>query len=376
MPHTTPAIFLALLLGLMACQSLGSSEAEAEEDVLLSEAVMDLRIGEAEGAAPYRFEHISSVAADVDGRIVVADRDVGVVRAFDETGRYLFTVTAPGDDKVRRPCCLTFGPSGRLWFRNWHHSQYHAYTLTTDRAMPGESVSFGHSWQSFDNPLTFDNEGHLIHVGETLPHGTNSHIARQHRSVDEETKHTLVHPGARKGRIPVLEVPLDQFDAVFFSPMGPTQRHAHAPGGTWALTITDTYAVAWLDAAGDTLHVLQRDLKGPRLSDKEREDLRQQLDGWRENYSEHFSEFPFEVVDRKPPIETIFFDTDGRLWVQRSVEDGAPNEADVYTRDGTLAQVVQWPAGIDLSSGHLTADTLYGIRQGSDTFPQVVRLRY
>lgn len=58
------------------------------------------------------------------------------------------------------------------------------------------------------------------------------------------------------------------------------------------------------------------------------------------------------------------------------MKDGAPNEADVYTRDGTLAQVVTWPPGIDLSSGHLTTDTLYGIRQGSDTFPQVVRLRY
>jgi len=194
--------------------------------------------------------------------------------------------------------------------------------------------------------------------------------------MDGTSSRTLVHTAARKGRLPSVEIPQGQFTLYTFQPMGPMQRHNHSPDGSWALMITDTYAVTWFDAAGDTLHVLERDIAGPPLSKEEWEEADRELRFLDEQTERDHSIFPFDVPDRKPALTNLFFDTDGRLWVQRSVEDGAPNEADVYTRDGTLTQVVRWPADIDLASGHLTSDTLYGIRQGSDTFPQVVRLRY
>ena len=380
MPHTTPAIFLALLLGLVACQSLGSSEAEAEEDVLLSEAVMDLRIGEAEGAAPYRFEHISGITVDQDGRIVVTDRNAHMVRAYDPEGRYLFTIAEEGKEpgEVNFPCCPTFGPDGHLWVRDRLNHRFNQYTLTGAGGIPNGSIRFwGDTWPRLDHAITFDQEGHLIDVAAQRPHAIGAYVARRHRSMDGKSVRVSVHRAGPHGRREtVLVIPADRFSLELFHPMGPTHRHAHSPDGTWAHAFTDTYDLTWRDARGDTLYVLERDLPGPPLTEEERMHVDEVLSKWREDYADEISYFPFEVPERKPVLANIFFDTDGRLWVQRSVKDGAPNEADVYTRDGTLAQVVQWPADVSLGHGHLTADTLYGIRQGDDTFPQVVRLRY
>lgn len=92
--------------------------------------------------------------------------------------------------------------------------------------------------------------------------------------------------------------------------------------------------------------------------------------------------FPFAIGEPgKGPGELqmpccVAFDAEGRLWVQRSVADGAPNEADVYDHDGALVEVVQWPAGISLHLGTFRDSVAYGIRSGgADDVDRVVRLR-
>lgn len=343
------------------------------------EATVDLELGQADGEAPYLFGQITGVAADDDGRIFVADRQSSTIRAYDAAGTYLFTVADRGEGpgEVNRPCCLAFGPDGHLWVRDDQNRRYARFSVTADGGTPEGTVRMEHTMFGLTARTTFDAEGHLIDVGAAQPDGADtSQRARLHRSMKDETLRTVFLPEAPEGRLPVYEAQVGGGVAFLPQPMGPREQHAHSPDGPWAHTLTDTYTITWLAAAGDTLHVLQRDTQGPALTDEERERADQQLRAWSEQFGVSRASFPFDVPDRKPPIDEIFFDEEGRLWVQRSVAEGAPHEADVYATDGTLAQVVTWPRGISLQRSHLTTDTLYGIRQGGDTFPQVVRMRY
>ena len=61
------------------------------------EPAIDLRIGIAEGDAPYLFGWLADVAALGEGTIVTADSRTGEVRRFDADGRYLGRVGAAGE---------------------------------------------------------------------------------------------------------------------------------------------------------------------------------------------------------------------------------------------------------------------------------------
>lgn len=86
---------------------------------------------------------------------------------------------------------------------------------------------------------------------------------------------------------------------------------------------------------------------------------------------------PVRGAGAEAPLQHILFDQSGRLWVQRSVADtAAMAEADVYSKQGRLVDAVRCPRDIDLKSGTIREDAMYGIRGGSETPPRLVRLRY
>ncbi len=371
---------VAATLFLFACQSEDLPATAEEERPEAVEATVDLEIGVADGEEEYLFGRIGGVAVSPGGHVVVADLQAHELRAYDREGTYLFTIGGHGEGpgELNRPCCPAFGPDGLLWVRDDQNRRYNAYDLTDSGASPHDNIRMDHTHFGLLAAITFDEDGHLIDVGGRQPtEDDESNRGRFHRSMDSETVREVMIPAAPEGRIPIYEAPIEGGIMFVPQPMGARELNAHSPTGEWAFTITDRYEVTWFNAAGDTLRVISQDMAGPELSPDEQERAQQQLQQQADRIDARVSEFPFGVPDRKPPLAGIFFDSDGRLWVQRSVPDGAPNEADVYDRDGNLVQVVQWPSGISLTLGHLTEDTLYGIRQGGgDAFPQVVRLRY
>ena len=64
------------------------------------------------------------------------------------------------------------------------------------------------------------------------------------------------------------------------------------------------------------------------------------------------------------------FDVDGNLWIERSVSDGLPREADVYDTGGRLMTVVRWNREIDLLGRQLVA-TAVPRRSASQPIPSV-----
>ena len=83
---------------------------------------------------------------------------------------------------------------------------------------------------------------------------------------------------------------------------------------------------------------------------------------------------PYPIPDRKQPLRDMWFDQDGRLWVQHSVTQGTPPRADVYGADGRLMFDVTWPARTELD-GASRGDLVYGVRLDSLDTPSVVRMK-
>lgn len=174
----------------------------------------------------------------------------------------------------------------------------------------------------------------------------------------------------------MIQIDQNSGTARYNMPYGTQERDAHALNGAFAYAVDDRYAVVRSDHHGDTLHVLSRTPPPVPFSDDERASIEETLQRMAGATDVPVRELERKVPDVKNPLRGLFFDQADRLWVQRAVPAGAPNEADVYAPDGTLVQVVRWPSDIALAQGHLTEDTLHGIRSGADAFPQVVRLRY
>lgn len=88
-------------------------------------------------------------------------------------------------------------------------------------------------------------------------------------------------------------------------------------------------------------------------------------------------QLPYGVPDRKPPLQAIFFDEEGTLWVELSRADGEPRAAELWNGEGELIRRVQWPGDIAIATpGWVGSNSALGIRRDSLGVEHVVRLSF
>jgi hypothetical protein len=162
----------------------------------------------------------------------------------------------------------------------------------------------------------------------------------------------------------------------FYQPHGPSELRAHGPRGETAEAISSSYSVSWFDEMRRRVVLIRRDFVGPELSASERRAADSSLNVVAERSGKARGALPFDVPKRKPPLRDLGFDLDGRLWIERSVPDGHPREADVYERDGRRVAVMTWPAHISLRHRAFKDRTAAGVAIDSLGTNTVVRLRF
>jgi hypothetical protein len=230
-------------------------------------------------------------------------------------------------------------------------------------------------------PLTFSADSRLIDIGyrpsETRGEGqlVRFHLDSAGTVVREDTV-----PGAPKDSVPrhTVERKIPNGVAIMYVwPLfGPEELNAHGPNGERARAISSRYSVAWYGADGKFARTLERPIEGLLLSPAERERAEQSIQGYTKRLSIPRGDIPFGVEDRKQPLRDLFFDQEGRLWVELSVADGAAPSAHVYSPDGRLLFTAQWPLRTSLSNGAARGDVAYGIQRDSLDVQRVVRLRF
>jgi len=371
-------LFLCVLAIPMA--GCGDSSDTVQTDVAVTKwnGVVDLTIDSLNGKNQ-EFGFVSGIAVDKAGRVFVADGRFSSLAAFDSTGRALYTVgrQGAGPGEFNRPCCLAFDPQGALWLRDTGNGRFSRFLVgDTGAAFRGQLVMPSADVGSYAS-LTFDQAGRLVDVGTMqAPRGSND-IVRFHVDSSGEVVRADTIAAPPDDSLSGRQIPRGNVTSYLYQPYGPAFLTAHAPGGGWARAVSSHDLVRWV-VGGDTTHtvIVRRDVIGPALSARERAQADSQLTAEATRLGLAGSAVPFKVPGAKPPIKHIFFDQQGRLWVQLSMADGEENRADLYDTSGHRIAMAQWPLDIDLDNGYIGDRVAYGVRQDSLGVVRVVRVRF
>ena len=341
--HSRATAFMSVSVLLALCFGVGCAEGGIERspgDVPTFHGTVDLEFGEIEGEDPYLFTRIESIVEDRRGRLLVADLQSHEVRVFGSEGDFQFRFGGQGEGpgELTRPCCLTFGPKGKLWVRE--STRYSVFRLDGVSAEYDGGARIAHVGIGMVAPITFDAEGRLVDIGSL--------------------KRMI-------GDTPVM--------FFVYQPFGPLWVHAHSPGGAWAEAVTSEYSVTLHHPDGTVSRVEGPQLPGPRLGPSEHERAQAAIDRDLQRFD--LRDHPFGIPDRKPPLADIFFDRSGRLWVEKTAAEGEEmREADVYAGSALVARY-RWPRRVSVGDvPWVTESALYGTTRDSLDVRRVARVRF
>lgn len=364
---------------------------------------IDLTIGSPNGESEYEFEFPLALTRDADGRIYVGDRFKENVRVYDPDGRYLFHVSRPGRGggaRYLRPAGLLFDPDGRLWVNDV--GSYKVFDILEDRTDYVREIpppSEGRELRSkrgtllawvggtiSGNPMFAGPTG-LILATDSISADERDELVwhRQQVTVGPDgnvrARVDLPEPDTVYANLPVLVYRNDpdpgHGEAKVRPPFANQQIRAHAPDGRSAYIYTRDYRVRFFTEEGEEWREIRRDISGPLVTESEAERERERLERFRAGWGERLVDFPtIEVPKRKPPVEDMWYDEDGRLWVHLTpAEADEVSRAHVYDPEGEPLFTAEWPRGIDLSLGGVSGAVALGVR-GMPSEPRVVRLRF
>ncbi len=369
--------FLATFLFLNACDVADRSSMR-EFDRLRGE--IDLMIGEVDGPDEFVFGRISGLAQDASGRVFVVAQQADEIRVYDKEGGFLFRFgrKGGGPGELDGPCCLAFAPDGKLWVRDNGNARYNGYSVASNAPNFESSVRMRQAAANMEATLTFDEEGLLVDIGPRPdPQSGQMNTVRIHVDAQGSEDRVDVIANPPQDRLGLHQVESDGSTYYLYQPYGARHLVAHAPGGDWADAVSSSYRIVWRSPEGRETIIERAEALGPELSPAERERGEDQIASYQQYLALNRNEIPFDIPDRKPPIRDMFFDQDGRLWVELSVQEGANRQADVYLRDGTLEAHYRWPANVRLRlPGWIGDDVALGVARDDLDVERVVRLRF
>ncbi len=385
-PLAAPAL-AALALLVLACAE--DQPPRGFPEVPTFEGSIDLEIGELDGDDPYLFTRIASIVGDAQGRLIVADGQTSEIRVFESDGRFAFRAGGYGEGpgELSDICCLAIGPDGELWVREG--SRYSVFALESAGAEYLTGMRTLQPGIGSRDPFTFDPDDNLVNVGPvTRRDATN--LTAQLRGV---TARLVVNPDGAVDTVVLADAERQytgQATTEFERELegrsirginylhhwfGPTWIHAHADGGAWAEAVTSQYSINYHHPDGTVSQIGGPPLEGPVLSPDERTTAESRIQRDLDNSS--LDNHPFGIPDRKPPLEGMFFDAGGRLWVEKSAADGdETREADVWAGTELVARY-RWPRRIaEFPTPWATESMLYGVTTDSLGVQRVARVRF
>ena len=341
---------------------------------------VELSIG-SEDDERYLFANVMGIDVDRSGRIVVADLGQKSVRIYDAAGRFLFSIgrSGAGPGEYVDGCCPRISPDGDFWIRDMGNARHVRFTLERSRAVERGIIRMSASNVGFRGEVAALADGSLIDV---VPRREANKVALgfdlQQLSKDGKVLRTTSTRMPPDDSLSMKVVELKQGDSqvlrYFYPPYPPVALFALSRTGEFALAISSRYAVSLHAPDGVVRHIIRNDgAERPALSAAERERAQKEV--------KRMADFSggravFEVPARKQPLRSIQFDTAGRLWVERAVDEGMDREVDVYDKAGKLVESRRWPANVSFANGFLGTDVAVGVRTDSLGVQQVVRVRF
>ena len=141
--------------------------ADAPQAVPHRTGVVELEIGELDGAGPGTFARIAGLAPLAGGRLLVLDGDADEARVFSQDGQFEFAFgrQGAGPGEFSDACCVGLDSRGRVWIRDGGNARYDVFIVGDTSAEYRFSVRMGHGDVNFWAPITFDDRGRIIDIG-------------------------------------------------------------------------------------------------------------------------------------------------------------------------------------------------------------------
>jgi hypothetical protein len=369
--------------------TLSIAGVSAPQQGAMRTGVVDLTIGgERETRPNYSFTRIANVITDPSGRIFVSDAEEHVVRVYSSAGVHLFNIgrQGQGPGEFEGPTFMAFDARGRLWVRDGGNMRYNGYTVAATRAQLVATIRMAHADGDRWAPLSFDDQGRLVDVGEVSAKKGGTLRVRFHLDSTGRVMRADTVPEPPVDSVPefafkrkVAGMPGVESAAAtyyFTQPFGSLWMTAHGPGGEWMSGSTGAYAFAWMGPRG-RLRVISRTVPPVPLIAADRVSAEERFAAFMKRSQATRREIPFGVPTNKAPLRAVSFDVEGRLWVERSVRTGTARIADVFSRDGTLAGTVTWPANVAIIPGGTARGwTAVGIMTDTSEVESVVRIAF
>jgi hypothetical protein len=323
------------------------------------------RIGATGGMGPERpdeFGKVTGVVAGDDGTIYVADGLAYEIRAFSADGESLRRIGREGGGPGEFRAVLSLGMlgdtlvvldpgNGRLGF------------LSPTGAWLGQRL---YNRVSGPEVRIYQTGAHELSIPAVRGDGMGVVFVRH--LAGGELESVPAQPETEAPSYYVFCRATGRF--VYFLPeWAPRLLRVPAPGGQVAESWSGVYRIAFLDAGGDTVRVVERDL--PRLIPTDEEWDRQVA-----QFDSMLAPLAAPICDpRRPPrpeekalIRAILFDDRGRMWVERRTEDGFA--LDAFDRLGALRGSVDIPTRAEGVPIFIRGDRVYIVVQdelGVDT---------
>jgi hypothetical protein len=357
----------------------------------------DLKIGELEGADPYAFGDIRSLAVGPDGSIYVYDAQAKQLRKYASDGTFVavFGREGGGPGEYRNPDGgLAATADGRVWLRDPGNGRINIYSpdgtylnearvrgsFSTSRRLYSDTA--GNVYSSLSLNPVFD------------PVDRREALLRYDRA--GSPRDTLAAPVYEE---PPSLVARRENDGSHLSssrpvPFSPSANWAYSPLGYFVGGLPTDYAIDLYRPEG--VLRIGRAFESVTIDPREREDaerrataIMRQIDpDWRWNGP--------AIPDTKPPYRSFFIGEDGRIWIQlhqRGVErEHGETEAhggsvpeprwyepvafDIFEADGRYLGQVAGPRGLSLYPTPVArGDTLWAVLRDDLDVPYIERYR-
>ena len=292
---------------------------------------------------PTEFGSVRSVLLDQAGSLYVVDPSRRTLSIFDSTGRFVRQLgrDGAGPGEYRDPYSVAW-VDGQLALLDPGNTRLGLYDSTGrwERSWPAPGITGDQvvrlyraaptAWTHGARPAGAQLEGIFIRYTAAGPADTLPFIRPA--------------SGLASGRL--CQRP-DQGITFFDAPFGAALLQIPTPAGTRALALSTAYRIAFLDPAGDTVGVIEREIPPTPVSNAEWEEANA---GW----LKFRRDWPTATCDgrefsrpaAKPPLAWLFYDDRGRLWVETVTPDGP--RYDVFAESGALLGSV---AGLPASGG-------------------------
>ena len=342
---------------------------------------VEFTIGEFDDEWPYLFENIEAIVTDDHGRIFVGDSGAQAVHTYGPDGRFLFSVgrrgSGPGEYNASQICQLTFDPEGLLWVNA--RDAYKIFDVSGDRARFVREVR-PPQYSTICVPPIFEGPTGLTLIIPAMPRGVQHvQLSESGRVVSRRTV-TVRRTWKELGWlvVPVEHRSRGRVEQILEPPFGARSIAAYASDGRFAHVVTSAYHVQLFDSGGVLRGEIRTNARGPIATDKEVEREHARMSRLGNNLRRLNAQLPdYDVPRRKPPVGTIWYDRDDRLWVlNRPAENDESLKADVYDANGEVLFTAQWPRGIDLSVGGIKADVALGVQRLAFDVQRVAKLRF